>query len=196
MRVHSLLSPKCLIKPSPIAGQGVFADRAFELGEFVAVWGGKIYTAEEVERMAALFPRFASHTVSMCEGYYLGSEDLFELDDSELFNHSCAASVGVQGQVVVVARRPIEAGEELTFDYDTTETSAEPFACRCGMASCRGVVQGAGWRDAEFVRQNWPYLAWHVQQAVLRENPDLAAECMLAWARACCGLGHVCERST
>lgn len=189
MRVHSLISPKCVIEPSPIAGRGVFAGRAFEQGELVAVWGGKIYTADEVERMATIFPRFASHTVSMCDGYYLGSEDLFELDDSELFNHSCKANVGVQGQVVVVARRPIDAGEELTFDYDTTETSAEPFDCRCGTAVCRGAIEGAGWRDAEFVRQNWPYLAWHVQQAVLRENPELATECMLARVRSWGGLG-------
>jgi hypothetical protein len=43
----------------------------------------------------------------------------------------------------VVAVRDIPAGEELTFDYLTTEWEmATPFACRCGAADCRGLIQG------------------------------------------------------
>lgn len=120
MRLHSLLSPKCRVARSAIDGRGLFAAEAFVAGEVVAVWGGKVYTAEEVGRLAVGFPHFDTHTVSVCPGYYLGSENLFEFDDAELFNHKCEANVGVRGQIVMVARRAILAGEELTFDYDTT----------------------------------------------------------------------------
>lgn len=181
MRIHSLMLPKCIPGISTIAGRGLFAREDLAAGELVAIWGGKIYRAEEVDRLAAVFPHFATHTVSVCEVFYLGSENLFELDDSELFNHSCEPNTGVRGQILIVARRPIEAGEELTFDYDTTEIAADPFECRCGATRCRERIDGSAWRDAGFVRENWPFLSMFVQDKIHRENPGLAAACTQDW---------------
>lgn len=170
MRIHSLLSPKCHVARSGIDGRGVFAGESFRSGEIVAVWGGKVYTAEECARLGQAVPHMLTHTISLCEGYYLGSENLFEMDDSELFNHSCEPNLGVQGQVIVVARRDISQGEELTFDYDTTETEADPFLCHCGSRLCRGSVDGSAWLDDAFVKRNWAYLSWHVQESVRRRR--------------------------
>jgi uncharacterized protein len=170
MRIHSLLSPKCRVERSPISGCGVFAAEPFEAGELVAVWGGKIYTAEEVTRLAQIFPHFNTHTVSVCKGYFLGSENLFEMDDAEFFNHSCDANVGIRGQIILVARRPIAAGEELTFDYDTTEVEAQPFVCRCRSPLCRGTIDGSAWRDPAFVARNREYLSWYIQDLLLQHT--------------------------
>jgi hypothetical protein len=53
-------------------------------------------------------------------------------------NHSCDANTRLSGRAIV-ALRPIAAGDEITFDYRTTEYDmATPFVCRCGAASCRG----------------------------------------------------------
>src|SRR5208337_2618791 len=145
MRIHSFLSPKCQVRSSSISDKGVFASSSFAEGELVAVWGGKVYTADEVSQMAVRFPHFNTHPISVYNGYYLGSPNVSEFDDAEMFNHSCDPNVGVKGQIIVVARRPIIEGEELTFDYDTTETSAEPFKCRCGSSNCRGLIDGSGW---------------------------------------------------
>lgn len=173
MRIHSLVLPKFAPKLSPVAGRGLFACEPIAAGEVVSIWGGKVYSAEEVERLAIGFPHFATHTISVCDGFYLGSENLFELDDAELFNHSCEPNTGVQGQILVVARRPIATGEELTFDYDTTETSAEPFTCHCGSARCRGTIAGSAWCDAGFVQANWPWLSWYIQEKIRREFPEM-----------------------
>ncbi len=173
MRIHSIVLPKCVPGLSKIEGKGIFARESIAAGEIVSIWGGKIYSAVEVDRLADVFPHFATHTVSLCEGFYLGSENLFELDDAELFNHSCEPNTGVQGQILIVARRPIAAGEELTFDYDTTEISAEPFECRCGSARCRGTIDGDSWRNDDFVRANWPWLSWYIQQKIRREFPEM-----------------------
>jgi hypothetical protein len=41
------------------------------------------------------------------------------------------------------ALRDIAAGEEISFNYLTTESEmAEPFNCRCGSANCFGFIQG------------------------------------------------------
>lgn len=175
MRIHSQLSPKCRVDRSKIAGRGVFADQPFEPGELVAIWGGIVYTAEEVGLLAQVIPHFNTHTLSVCEGYYLGSGNLYEFDDAELFNHSCEPNVGVRGQIVLVARRQIAAGEEMTFDYDTTEVSAEPFNCLCGHRRCRGIIDGSGWRDPAFVERNHGFLSWYILDMLRRMDGSVVA---------------------
>lgn len=169
MRIHSLLSPKCSVGRSPISGSGVFAAGLFEPGELVAVWGGKVYTADECARLGEVFSHCRTHPVSLCEGYYLGSENLFEFDDAELFNHSCNPNVGVRGHVLVVARRSIAPGEELTFDYETIEDAPVEFECRCGSPQCRRRLHGQMWRDAEFRRRNAGFLSWYLEDLIRRE---------------------------
>lgn len=170
MRIHSLLSPKCRVARSGINGNGIFALESFQAGELVAVWGGKVYTADECARLGQAVPQMLTHTISLHEGYYLGSENLFEFDDSELFNHSCNPNVGVKGQIILVARRDIASGEELTFDYDTTETAADPFTCQCGWPQCRATIEGKAWLDDDYVARNWDYLSWHVRESVKRRR--------------------------
>jgi SET domain len=60
-------------------------------------------------------------------------------------NHSCAPNVIiVTPDMTVRAIHDIQAGEELTFFYPSTEWQlAEPFECHCGAASCIGVIAGA-----------------------------------------------------
>lgn len=51
----------------------------------------------------------------------------------------------------MLACRPIAAGEEVTYDYATSETPATshlPFPCSCSTARCRGMI--TGWDCAAF----------------------------------------------
>lgn len=166
MRIHSLLSPKCRVKSSPISGSGVFAAEPFAPGELVAVWGGKVYTAEECARFGKVLPQFETHTIGLCKGYFLGSDNLFEFDDAELFNHSCEPNVGVRGQILLVARRGISEGEELTFDYETLDTNPVAFVCRCGCKACRGTLDGSAWRNPEFQARHRDYLSEYIRELI------------------------------
>lgn len=57
-------------------------------------------------------------------------------------NHRCDPNAAVRGRELV-ALRPIAPGDEVTFDYSTTEFDmAEPFDCRCGVPACLGRVRG------------------------------------------------------
>lgn len=57
-------------------------------------------------------------------------------------NHGCQPNAALRGRTLV-ALEPIAAGDEVTFDYDTTEWDiADPFACGCGAAACRGTIRG------------------------------------------------------
>ncbi|EJK46695.1 hypothetical protein THAOC_34622 [Thalassiosira oceanica] len=64
-------------------------------------------------------------------------------------NHSCDPNVGVGreinagGSYDFVARRDIGDGDELRFDYETSEYEVGGFdECSCGASTCRGVILG------------------------------------------------------
>jgi uncharacterized membrane protein YeiB len=59
-------------------------------------------------------------------------------------NHGCEPNVAIDvTSRAIVAVRPIGAGDELRFDYNTTEWElAESFVCNCGAPRCVGVVLG------------------------------------------------------
>jgi hypothetical protein len=56
--------------------------------------------------------------------------------------HSCEPNCEILAAGrVLVAIRPVAAGDAITFDYQTTESRfARPFECHCGSARCRGRV--------------------------------------------------------
>jgi D-alanine-D-alanine ligase len=58
-------------------------------------------------------------------------------------NHSCQPNTAYDG-LNIRAQRDIEKGEELTLDYASflDEEHMEPFQCRCGASSCRGLITG------------------------------------------------------
>lgn len=57
-------------------------------------------------------------------------------------NHACAPNTRLEGRSLVATKR-IRAGEEITFDYETTEWDmAAPFPCGCNAATCRGLIRG------------------------------------------------------
>lgn len=72
-------------------------------------------------------------------------------------NHSCEPNCGVRlnrGMAFdFVARRPIAAGEEVTFDYAMRNFTIDhfPTICLCGVACCRGSV--TGWKDLPAARK-------------------------------------------
>jgi SET domain-containing protein len=171
MRRHSYLSPKCCVRQSPIHGRGIFAAQGIKKDELIALWGGRVYSLQEVLEIAQKYPHFETHTVSIYKDFYLGplDTDLTKLDETELFNHSCDPNAGVKGQIVIVARRPIQQGEEVCFDYDTTETAAVPFVCRCRSSRCRGLIDGSAWKDASFRVQHHGYLSWYIEELVRQE---------------------------
>lgn len=78
------------------------------------------------------------------------------VDIANYMNHSCEptcwfvqSAAGFQG--VMVASRDLVPGDELTFDYATSEDCelAGSWPCACGASSCRGVVTPDDWSRLE-----------------------------------------------
>lgn len=133
------------MRGNSISGFGIYANRHIKKGEIVFQGEERqhrIVTRQYVEQhwneeQKLNFRRYA---------YALSSEVFVLWDDNPAEwspqNHSCHANTGMDG-LNVVALRNIRIHEELTLDYSSfLDETMEPFECRCGAESCRGVIKG------------------------------------------------------
>lgn len=150
---------------SQIDRNGVFALTDIPRGEVVAVWGGHIIQADD---MAKLPSNITSHDypVQIYDNFFLGPIRSNELDDAEMFNHSCDPNAGIKGQNILVARRHIKAGEEICFDYETTDIVGLNFVCQCGATCCRAQITGQAWQDHSFRLKHRGYMSWYIQEKI------------------------------
>lgn len=135
----SYLSPK--LKPHTIKGsRSVFAAEPLREGEVIAVWGGEVVPRHLFFELPISIQQIS---VQIEEHLYLAPT---RESSGEWVNHSCSPNAGMCGQVVLVAMRDIEVGEEVCYDYAMTDGSPyDEFECRCGSPLCRGRVTGNDW---------------------------------------------------
>ncbi len=81
------------------------------------------------------------YTIQMADNEHLAPEDetLWAL-----INHDCDPNCRIDfASWELVARRPIAAGEEITYNYLSTEWElAAPFDCQCGAPHCHQRIRG------------------------------------------------------
>jgi hypothetical protein len=155
------------MRSSRIAGRGLFADVPIAAGELVCVKGGHLVTKAE---FAPIKDVANEAELQIADDLFLAPVAEAEFEGLMMFlNHSCEPNVGIQGQIVFVAMRPIAAGEELTLDYATIERPAEPMACRCGAVCCRGSITSQDWQKPELQRKYGRYFAWYLLEKMRAE---------------------------
>ncbi len=161
------MTPKAQLGPSPLGGQGLIAVAPIPRHELVAIWGNCIMTTAE---MWALPPALHDFPVQVWYDMFAGPMAEDEIEPVDYMNHSCEPNCGVRGSVVVVARRDVHAGEELTFDYATTDTDRWTLECGCGAPTCRGRMTGDDWRDPAFQQRHAGYLSLYIQELIAHER--------------------------
>lgn len=114
------------------------------------------------------FARFAYPLTD--EIYVMWSDDP---EEWKPINHSCEPNAWLDG-LNLVARRPIQTGEEITIDYATfcNEIMA-PFECTCGTSRCRGIIRGTDYLEpfvdrygdhvSDYVKSKRRAFAWEVE---------------------------------
>ncbi|KAF8244652.1 hypothetical protein K440DRAFT_609087 [Wilcoxina mikolae CBS 423.85] len=129
-------------------GYGLRATRSFEPGQIIVEYTGEIITQEESERR--LEEVYKDNT-----NYYLMLFDQNMILDAtrgsvaRFVNHSCEPNCTMEKWVVEGRPRMalfagdtgIEAGDELTYDYNFTWfKGVTQTKCKCGSEKCRGVL--------------------------------------------------------
>ena len=162
----SYISPKAAVRESPIHGRGLFAAEPFAEGEVVCVKGGYVFDRETLGGMADWY---RAAEIQVAEDLFIGPLAEAEREGSMIFsNHSCDPNIGVCGQIVFVALRPIAAGEELTHDWATTDDDDYELDCNCGSALCRGRITGQDWRRPDLQEKYRGFFSSYLEEKIRR----------------------------
>ena len=132
------LAPGLSIKKSSINGKGCFATRSFGQRKKIAE-----YTGERISDFEAMKRARGRRHLRICD-----IDGRFSLDGARggngthYINHSCEPNAFMKilhGHVLFFARREINAGQEITIDYEQT-LLPNSRRCHCGAQNCRGTI--------------------------------------------------------
>lgn len=147
--IKSAPARRIQVRKSGVHGKGVFATADIPRGSRIIEYLGEIVSWDEAQRRHPHDPKDPNHTFyfHVDDGHVIDA--LYGGNDARWINHSCAPNCRADerdGRIFIVARRLIQAGEELNYDYGlvideplTPELKAE-YPCRCGSPRCRGTL--------------------------------------------------------
>ena len=165
--MRNYLSPLAEAREIPPKGFGSFAVSPIPVGTIIATFGGTIVNRINFETYP-LEQRSRSIQIDV-DQFVLGP---VSRESGDSINHSCLPNCGMHNATQLIAMREIAVGEELTYDYATSDTSDyDEFECACGSDNCRGRVSGDDWKlpDLQSRYQNMfsPYVQRKIQAAQL-----------------------------
>jgi SET domain-containing protein len=126
------------VRPSPIAGKGVFAAQDITHGTRIIQYTGERITKAEAAK------RLAHGNV-----YLFALNDRYDIDGklikntARYINHSCDPNCVIETTsrtIWIVAARDIRDGEELSYNYGYGPDAYETHPCTCGANNCVGYI--------------------------------------------------------
>jgi SET domain-containing protein len=139
------------VRRSTIHGRGVFALQRIPRGTRIIEYKGKLISDKEADRRYSRMHQHSPHTMLFSIEGGLVIDATRHGNSARWINHSCAPNCEIEEEghhVFIDARRDIEAGEELTYDYNLqigerhTKKAKREHVCFCGARRCRGTMLG------------------------------------------------------
>ena len=81
------------------------------------------------------------------------------------FNHSCDPNLWFDG-ARLITRRPVAAGEELTYDYATGSTEFTSLFCHCETYRCRQMIECSDWQIPQLQQRYAGHFGPNVQRLI------------------------------
>ena len=161
------LSPKLAAGTTARLSQnGVFAVEKVNPGEVLTVWGGVVVSHQRLLKMGKYQQMLA---VQIEEELHLAP--FGPPEPADYFNHSCNPNAGLNGQNCLVALRSIFPGDEVCFDYATSDsTPYDEFECGCGEPECRGRITARDWQCPELIQRYQGYFSPYLEIQIKRSN--------------------------
>ncbi|GEM_PF-597468 len=163
-----MLNPAIQVKKdSVIEGAGLVADRLIPEGDVLFRFDDinpPAHLHELVDWPPQRRIRFLAFAIQIGEDDYA-----FRQGDIKFINHSCDPTGWWSGYGTLIARRDIHPGEEITYDYSTSDITLKyRMECLCGTESCRGIVTNQDYLDPDFQKKYAGHIPEHVMAAIDR----------------------------
>lgn len=159
------------VRISSIHRRGVFAEINMAAGTKIIEYLGRKITKEESQRLSIEeYNLHLQDPENNAATYIFILNDEWDLDgnipgnDAKFINHSCNPNCRFEYEddhIWIVAKRNIDKGEELTYNYgfDIDEDDPEEFQkhpCQCGAPNCVGFI---------LAEEYWPLINKYVKDA-------------------------------
>ena len=185
-RIQKHLSLSCLMRfMTRNKGWGVKITEPIKAGTFILEYVGEVVSEKEFKhRMQTTYANDTHHYCLnldrglVIDGHRMGG-------DCRFVNHSCKPncemqkwSVNGQYRMALYALENIEAGTELTYDYNfSLFNPAEGQECKCLSENCRGVIGGRSQRVTNHLADNSKRKAFAKKDLVSRKRKRTAGVC-------------------
>ena len=145
------ISRNFAVRRSPIHGRGVFALKHIPRGTRIIEYKGELISDAEADRRYSRIHENSPHTMLFSVDGGLVIDATRRGNSARWINHSCSPNCEIAeegARVFIDARRDIQAGEELAYDYNLqigerhTRAAKREHACFCGARRCRGTMLG------------------------------------------------------
>jgi hypothetical protein len=165
-----VLNPKiALVEDNVIHGKGLVATDFIKKGEFISRLGADRpkYAIADVLKWSA-----EEQEALTLYGYQCDDDTIVvEAIPDRYMNHSCDANTWWSDDDTMIAQRDIVPGEEITYDYATTEiTLPYEMNCRCGTSLCRRRVTHLDYQLPEWQARYDGHVPGHTQRAIERSR--------------------------
>ena len=159
-------NPKAIVSSNKF-GRCVLAGAPIRKGEVVAEFDGITLPRQEFSELYASdpvrFEEIRDHAIQIAEDVWRDSDGI-----ARYLNHSCEPNCGIRGVSTLVAMRDINAGEEMTWDYEMTEDISGQLwkmKCECGHLSCRKEIGCFGNNREQLAKKYSGFIsAWLVEK--------------------------------
>jgi uncharacterized protein len=135
------------LRRSDIQGRGVFAKRRIRAGQKIIEYAGERISNAEADRRYDDESMRRHHTFLFTLDKKTVVDGNSQGNDSRYINHSCdpnCEAIIEKGRIWIYAKRNIQPGVELAYDYQYERTSSADdlkfYECHCGSPKCRGTI--------------------------------------------------------
>jgi len=154
-RLHSAVE----VRPSVIAGRGLFATQDLPARTVVSRLGGRLVDTAGLRMLVA---ESDAGRVAYVDSIVVASDWhlVIESGDHRFGNHGCDPNLGWVDAYRLATMTDVPAGDELLTDY--AMSTADPtyvLRCHCESYRCRQMVAGDDWRIPQLQRR---YAGWWV----------------------------------
>jgi hypothetical protein len=148
------LHPDLEVRPSPVAGRGLFTTVDLPAGTVVSRLGGRLVDTATLRSMAEVADGDLDAVVV--------GEDLHLVPApgnlNRFVNHACDPCLGWVDTYSLATRADVAAGSELLVDYAMSVVDEAWFLrCHCASYRCRQMVEGSDWRIPQLQQR---YAGW------------------------------------
>lgn len=163
---QSWIDSRVEVRTSIIHGRGIFANAPIQPGEVVIIWGGVLFTLEDIKAGKA-----AEHSyTALREGLFLGHTHEQGNSADDYMNHSCNPNIWMINEITWVARRMINLGDEITADFamywGPDGDSTMEWTCHCGSEFCRKAFTTCDWQLEELHARYGDHFAPYINERI------------------------------